>query len=188
MEEKSEYTKLMIKNHQEFNFLKGIIKDILGIDVENNKSRIREVVNAKMIYASLLQDRGYGCSTISKTIGCNHATILHYNKNFKFYIKTDSSLRYNHNLIQEEYSSDYTTTSLLTLQEIKKELILLRIENKRLHSSVSKLQRDLGILKNQDEFGNDRMTDIFKVVRQRTRVGGEDAVLKKLNIFYNGLY
>ena len=40
-----------MKSHQEFNFLKRIIKDVLGINVEKNKSRLREVVNAKMIYA-----------------------------------------------------------------------------------------------------------------------------------------
>ena len=166
-----------MKSHQEFNFLKRIIKDVLGINVEKNRSRLREVVNAKMIYA------------IGKSLGMNHATILHYNKNFRFYKKTDSNLRYNVGLIESEYDSEFTTTSELTVEEIKKELLSLRVENKSLNSSVSKLEKDYKKLQVQEDmFGNNRMSEIFKMVRQRTRIGSEDELLKKLNIFYNGVY
>ena len=114
-----------MKSHQEFNFLKRIIKDVLGINVEKNRSRLREVVNAKMIYASILSNRGYGCSAIGKSLGMNHATILHYNKNFRFYKKTDSNLRYNVGVSESEYDADGTTTSELTVEEIKKELLCI---------------------------------------------------------------
>jgi hypothetical protein len=186
MEQKIE---MLMKSHQEFNFLKRIIKDVLGINVEKNRSRLREVVNAKMIYASILSNRGYGCSAIGKSLGMNHATILHYNKNFRFYKKTDSNLRYNVGLIESEYDSEFTTTSELTVEEIKKELLSLRVENKSLNSSVSKLEKDYKKLQVQEDmFGNNRMSEIFKMVRQRTRIGSEDELLKKLNIFYNGVY
>ena len=52
--------KMQMKSHQEFQFLKKIIKDILGVCVETNRSRYREVVNAKMIYSALLSERNFG--------------------------------------------------------------------------------------------------------------------------------
>jgi FtsZ-binding cell division protein ZapB len=181
---------MLIKSHQEFKFLKKIIKDVLGINVEKNKSRLREVVNAKMIYASILSEKGYGCSAIGKSLGMNHATILHYNRNIVFYLKTDSNLRYNYNLVESEYNSEFITTSELTIEEIKNELISLRVENKSLHSTISNLEEEnKNLQKEKDIFGRqERMTEIFEVVRQRTKIGTEDKLLKKLNIFYNGLY
>ena len=92
-------------------------------------------------------------------------------------------------MIESEYDSEFTTTSELTVEEIKKELLSLRVENKSLNSSVSKLEKDYKKLQVQEDmFGNNRMSEIFKMVRQRTRIGSEDELLKKLNIFYNGVY
>ena len=118
---------MLIKSHQEFKFLKKIIKDVLGINVEKNKSRLREVV---------------------------------------------------------------ITTSELTIEEIKNEIISLRVENKSLHSTISNLEEEnKNLQKEKDIFGRqERMTEIFEVVRQRTKIGTEDKLLKKLNIFYNGVY
>lgn len=120
----------------------------------------------------------------------NHATILHYNRNIVFYLKTDSNLRYNYSLVESEYNSEFITTSELTIEEIKNELISLRVENKSLHSTISNLEEENKKLQTEkDIFGRqERMTEIFEVVRQRTKIGSEDKLLKKLNIFYNGVY
>ena len=81
-----------MRKHEEFSYLKTIIRDLLGVDVLEDKSRVQQVVNAKMIYAYILKEKGYGCSVIAKSMGMNHATVLHY-KTWNTKKKVDELLR-----------------------------------------------------------------------------------------------
>jgi len=174
---------MQMKSHQEFQFLKKIIKDILGVCVETNRSRYREVVNAKMIYSALLSERNFGCSVIGKSIAMNHATILHYNKNFKFYLKGDANLRTNFEMCKAEWML-LDPAVYLTEIELKKEVISLRIENKNLSSTLDRLIYEA----DQITKSKNRLSQLFEMVKERTRVGTERDVLSKLNKFYNGVY
>ncbi len=137
-----------------------------------------------MIYATILGEAGYGCSVIAKSMLMNHASILHYFKNFKWYVKTDVQLRNNYERIKSEFNKNYDPIYYASENELKKELISLRIRNKELSSETEKLSLRLKEFQEKDK----RLQDLFKVIQERTRVGTEDVILHKLNQFYNGIY
>jgi len=169
---------------EQFSHLRTIVKTLLGVDVRKDRSRVQHNVNAKMIYATILGEAGYGCSVIAKSMLMNHASILHYFKNFKWYVKTDVQLRNNYERIKSEFNKNYDPIYYASENELKKELISLRIRNKELSSETEKLSLRLKEFQEKDK----RLQDLFKVIQERTRVGTEDVILHKLNQFYNGIY
>jgi len=168
---------------EQFSHLKEIIKTILNVDVKKDRNRMQHTVNCKMIYANVLRECGYGCSVISKSILMNHATILHYFKTFPFYIKTDVVLRNNYERIKSEFNKEYDPVYYLSENELKKEVFSLRFENKELSSELKEVKNRVKELTSIEE----RFSDIFKMVKERTKDGKEKEVLKKLNAIYNGI-
>ena len=173
----------VFKTETEFRNLKDIILNLLGVDVFNNKRRYREIVNAKMIYSVLLTNQGYGCSIISKSIGMNHATVLHYCKNFPSYIKGDVNLKRSYEKCEADFYTEYDPIYLLNEQELKSEIFALRNEKKELHLQIERLTLEQTQSKRADE----RLRGIMDMVRQRTPKDREKETQIKLNIFYNGL-
>lgn len=169
---------------KEFQHLRVLIEAILGINVRDEQSRKQEVVNARMIYANILREQGFGCSIIAKSIRKNHATVLHYFKQYEWYAQTDEQLKNNFKKIRKEYRKDYDPIYDMSDTELKKELFSLRTQNKKLYSAQQFLTSELTEEKNK----NKRLRNIFSLIEERTKVGSEDDVLRKLNTFYNGVY
>lgn len=113
----------------------------------------------------------------------NHATILHYFKTFPFYVKTDVALRNNYERIKSEFNKEYDPVYYLSENELKKEVFSLRFENKELSSELKEVKSQVKELTSIEE----RFSDIFKMVKERTKDGKEKEVLKKLNAIYNGI-
>lgn len=113
----------------------------------------------------------------------NHATILHYFKNYEWYIKTDVILRNNYERIKSEFNKEYDPVYYLSENELKKEVFSLRIKNKDLSSELEDIKESLEYYRNKEN----RFKDIFKMVEDRTKEGKEQEVLKKLNHLYNGI-
>ncbi len=72
----------------------------------------------------------------------------------------------------------------LTENELKKELISLRIEKERLSSELEKLNA----IVTEAEVKSERLKPLFDMVEQRTRVGTEENIIHRLNQFFNGVY
>lgn len=161
-----------------------MIKTILGVDVRKERKRYHNIVNAKIIYSQILHEAGYGCSVIAKSMIMNHATVLHYFRKFPWYVKTDVQLRNNYEKCKSEFNRVYDPIYYLTENELKKELISLRIEKEKLSSELEKLNA----IVTESEVKSARLTPLFNIVEQRTRVGTEEEILRRLNQFYNGVY
>jgi len=161
-----------------------VIKTILGVDVRKERKRYHNIVNAKIIYSQILHEAGYGCSVIAKSMIMNHATVLHYFRKFPWYVKTDVQLRNNYEKCKSEFNRVYDPIYYLTENELKKELISLRIEKEKLSSELEKLNA----IVTESEVKSARLTPLFNIVEQRTRVGTEEEILRRLNQFYNGVY
>ena len=169
---------------EEFNHLREIIKTLLGVEVKNNKNRMQHIVDAKMIFANILHDKGYGCSVISRYLGMNHGTIIHYFKKFPWYLKTEVATKNNYERIKSEFLKEYDPIYYLSENELKKEVISLRIENKELSSDLESVSSKLQSLQKKEN----RLTDIYKLVEERTRPDYEEKVYNKMIRFYNGVY
>jgi hypothetical protein len=138
-----------------------------------------------MIYAYILHKNcGMGCSVIARSMNCNHATVLHYFKNIPWYLKTDLGLHRSYERIKSEFLEEYNPVYYMTEIELKKELISLRIENKKLSSQLSKSSKELIKAKESKE----RFPSLVQIVMERTRPETEAMVAHRLNQFYNGVY
>ncbi len=169
---------------KEFQHLRVLIEAILGINVRDEQSRKQEVVNARMIYANILKEQGFGCSVIAKSIRKTHATVIHYFKQFEWYTQSDDQLNNNFKRIKREYRKEYDPIQEMSDAELKKELSSLRTENKKLYSEQQFLTLEL----TEEKKKNKRLYSIFSLIEERTKIGSEDDVLRKLNTFYNGVY
>ena len=156
----------------------------MGVEVKKNRNRMQHIVDAKMIFATILHEKGYGCSAIAKYLEMNHATILHYFKRFPWYIKTDIPLKNNYERVKSEFNKEYDPVYYLSENELKKEVFSLRIKNKELSSELNMVKNAFSKMKDRDS----RYQDIYKLIEERTRAGTEEEVLHKLIRFYNGLY
>lgn len=178
--------------------LQAIIKSTLLVDVKNDKNRRRNTINARYIYAEILRKDGFGCSDIGKSICKNHATVLHYFKNFDGFIESDKTFRETFDLIRKRYTDHYDYVIDMSYEEIKKEAFTLRIENKKLNSETDRLQLELHSLKESFKVmeketqekaeQEERLNKIYTVIKQRTKYGTEQKVLNKINNLYNGIY
>ena len=69
--------------------LKAIIKEQTGLDIDK-ASRKREVINARKAYYKLLHlTTKLSYTTMAKSVGKTHATVLHALRHFDFDYKTD---------------------------------------------------------------------------------------------------
>jgi len=182
--DKQERMNVLYLKDKQFLHLQEIIKTLTGVDVQKDKSRIQHIVNAKMIYAIILRDAGYGCSVISRSMVMHHATILHYFKSFDGYVKSDVQFRNSYERIKSEFNREYDPIYYLSEVELKKELISLRIKNELVSSELELCKKNLS----EQGKRSKKFDDIFKCIEQRTRPGTEDRVLLKINQMYNGIY
>jgi len=78
----------MQSRQEEIDELKRIVNDIFLVDLEVI-NRKRDVVDARKVYSKILRDNGYSYDLIGKTLGKDHATIIHYIKNIEYILSYD---------------------------------------------------------------------------------------------------
>jgi predicted RNase H-like nuclease (RuvC/YqgF family) len=164
--------------------LRGLIEGVLGVDVRLDKSRRRHVVNARLIYSQILKEEGLGCTQVARSLRKDHATVLHYFKVFDAYVQADKILSDTYNKIKEMFETESDMVPVMSGTDLKKEVYTLRNEIKRLTSDKRKLISKLTERRETQE----RLREIFSLIKERTREGSENEILKKLNTFYNGVY
>ena len=196
-----ETTELKLNN--EALALLEICENTFHCDLQS-KSRKINYVYARMAFSSLLRKRGYGFSKVGSFIDRDHATIIHYEKNLEVYLNTDVVFKNRYGIVKEGFEAICTKNKLkvtanfiekkdkenyyLSLPHYNKELInhinFLNKQKKDLHLTIEQMQLKIDAL-NQSE---NRVKTLIDIVSQRTRIGTEQDVEKKLHIWYNGVY
>jgi len=164
--------------------LRRTIEYVLGVNVTLNKSRKRNVVNARVIFSQILKERGYSSVCIGKALDKNHATVLHYFKSFTWNVEQDEDLKIGYEEVKYEFEQDYDPLYGLNYPLLKKEIYTLRNKNKELYSQIIDTKNLLSKEKRKDS----RLEDIMYLIRERTVNGSEEQILRKLKTFYNGIY
>lgn len=152
-----------------------VVETLLNVKL-GGKCKKRYIFYARVIYVSLIKDKGYSLNQIGAPIGKDHATILYYYAQFEQIFKTDASFRINYkkcydvftNAENDTYYKDAKNEILslnITLDCIKKEKELLALENKR----------------------NERLKEMIEILRVRVPHGKEEFVCQKLNVMLNGI-
>ena len=164
---------------QELNQLQEIVDNVFSVSIKS-KSRHRNLVNARMVFSKIARGRSYGYCEIGRFLGKNHATIIHYTKNFDIYCMTDDELLNNYILCNNMMGGEFDELYVMEKDKLRSEIVSLKEEIISLHS-------ELLCLKLKDK-SDEKFLDIFNIVRERTKSGTEGDIKRKLNTFYNGVY
>lgn len=109
--------------------IKKLIKLEYGYDVDS-PTRKREIVETRAMYYTILKEfTNLTLSGIARTVGKNHATILHGLNNFKNWRKQNKYLNYAYKSIVEKLNNLDDYQEYNTLDDIRKELVRLKLEN-----------------------------------------------------------
>jgi hypothetical protein len=74
-------------------FLIKSINEVSGEDILKNKSRKRNVVEAKMVYIKKMRDFGYTYESIASELNMDHATAIYHFKNYNYILRSSNTLR-----------------------------------------------------------------------------------------------
>ena len=171
------------QNSVRMNALKDIIQHHLGVDVIKDKSRTKEKVEARMMFSYIMDEKGYGKSEIGRFLKKDHSSVIHYLKTFPWYLKTDKALSEDYAVVRKSFVNDLGHIFEFTNSELTKEIFFLQNKINELYSEQKQLKDSI----ESSYKTKGRLQDIFKLIQERTRIGAEDGVLKKLTHFYNGL-
>ena len=178
--ELEEIIEASVRRSTEAEALREIIRLILNVDVKIDKDRRRETVNAKMIYSKILRKNNWTLKYIGRSIEKDHTTIIHYLKSMEGYMKSDINLVKSFNRVYEEFCIDNDPLYYASSDDIKRELISLRIKNKKLELSNEKL-----LLENKDI---ERLKSITNLIKQKTPSGVEHIIYSKMLNFFDEVY
>jgi len=125
------------------NALKGIVKDLLGVD-PSNKSRKTEFIQARAIcYAILRQELGLTYQFIATQFGMNHVTVMSALKNFQNEVEVDKNFNRNYSKALQVWKSDCQEYIEFNPELLKKTVNNLVEQNKSLNLQVQELTNNI---------------------------------------------
>jgi len=152
------------------NFLRELIKETLSVDVKLEKSRLRDCVNARMIYSVILRNNGFTLGVIARSIEKHHTSIMHYIDTFNDCVDSDRELKRQYVKVLDAYKEDKFSLTHLTQAELISEIMSLRKENKLLSLNLEERTKALNLsVKNRERFDK-----IFKLIEDKTPRGQEE--------------
>jgi len=167
----------------EFDVLRNAVQEVCDLDICDPR-RDREYVNARIIFSYILWERGFGKSEIGRYLGKNHATICHYCKNFRAYTKQDALLKRMYEQSKAVYMDTFDPVYTMERAELKNEVFSLREKVCNLYSQLEKFRLE----REAEASEATRLQGIVKLISQRTPMGAEEDVERKLNTWFNGLH
>jgi hypothetical protein len=113
------------------------IEDFSGFNIVNNRSRKSEIVEAKQLYSKIMRDYGYTYEYIGKTIGFDHATILHHYNVYEYVKMASSRLKEMEKEVLNRLNMSNAEILRYKISELKEKLEVL--ENDLSHSTDEKV-------------------------------------------------
>tara|TARA_R100001224_G_scaffold95668_1_gene65282 strand:+ start:434 stop:946 length:513 start_codon:yes stop_codon:yes gene_type:complete len=161
--------------------LTNIIEEYLSVNL-HDPTRKQENVTGRMIYYKILREHKYGYQAIARTLGKNHATVIHAINTFNDLYPLDREMRKAYEVIKELFYETNGTTPLqmTTRSELIDKVINLEKRNNSLFLSNEELKDSL---KNYQ-----RYDDIIQLIKERVVTPDtREYVYKKLNHILNGI-
>jgi hypothetical protein len=166
-------------NRGEIEKLKDIIGVVFGVDVDSS-SRTMPHPYARAAFSKILRTRGYTLAYIGGMIGKSHATIIHYIKRWEEEVETNAQLRIKYQEIQDKLIENVDPIHTLSAFELKKQVMSLRKENKKLYLEKSQM---LYVI-NEDSM----YMDIVELIRDRIGSGDKEKLKQTLKRYFNGVH
>lgn len=163
--------------------LKSIVNRKFGLDI-NYETRKRDYVNARLVYAKILRERGYTFESIAHSIGKDHATVIYYVKCALNIFKQDRFLEKKYNECRTSFFGDIDPM----LNPSSEEMLTERVQT--LTQEVETLTKRNEILEfelNEKKKTFRRLNRIINLIEERTHYGKEEIIEKKIREMFNGL-
>ena len=162
--------------------LQKIIEAVFDVNLLD-KSRRREIVEARIAYSNILHEvNNLTISAIAKTLGKNHATVIHYLKHFH-YIQMDNELWNKYLQCYNSYTEKAHPVHDMELQKCKN--YVYSLENK-----INVLTLNINRLKNEQEkfnIMNEEYAPLYKLIKERVKPQQVEQVTRRLNTYLNGI-
>lgn len=182
MELKQKYTNQNnMKDKQEMDSLKAIVDRIFDVNIMK-KNRERDLVDARMIYAKILRDRGYTFKSIAVSLKKDHTTVMHYVTSVGTFLMQDSRLLQRYIDCKKEFFID------------KEEFVVNRLTEKELGERIEELTSKIdSLLLERDEIMDiqkkyARFERIIDLLNENIKQGQEKSFERKLNQIFNEDY
>ena len=141
----------------QMNELKDIVDAIFNVDI-SNPIRKEEYVEARMVFAKILRDKGVTLASIGNYLGKNHCSILNYMSNFDNYF-SDKALKNKYVICRDSFFEKHPVDRLY-------------FEKDRIYAIENKYKR---------------FKNILDIMNDKTPYGKEEVLEKKIISFLNGI-
>jgi hypothetical protein len=125
----------MESNQKKSEALKKIVGEVFLTDLDKG-SRRRDVVDARKVYSKILREERCSFEFIAKSLGKNHATVIHYIKSIESILTYDKDLREKYIACKDIYVEKRESI----IDEIRKDMdayvTIVRLKNE-LHEAIS---------------------------------------------------
>jgi hypothetical protein len=161
--------------------LKEIVSKVFDTDI-NIKTRKRNNVEARMIFSKILREDGNTFESIGKAINKDHATIIYYANQASILIKQSIELSNKYLECKNCYINNLDV-------EVKESTPIDRkaeneiSELKFLVNQLTSERRE--IIKVQEKYN--RIKKIINLVAERTHLGKEEFIERKIKEMFNGI-
>jgi hypothetical protein len=166
--------------------IKEAVEEATMTDILNNK-RTGPNVEARMIFTSMVRDKGYTYKKIQAVLNKDHSTLMYYNETIKDVMKFDRKLQRKYLACKEALLQKEYINKLDSKEFAKQELLLEKERSSILEEENKYLVREMEILIKQFTFDNNgRLSKIFKFITDNTSVGGEHIIYRSIKKMFNG--
>ena len=159
--------------------LKEIVSKVFDTDI-NIKTRKRNNVEARMIFSKILREDGNTFESIGKAINKDHSTIVYYVNQASVLIKQSIELSDKYLDCKNCYIDNLDVVlPQMKYDELKNEVLELKLLINQLTIERNE------IIKVQEKYN--RIKKIINLVAERTHVGKEEFIERKINQMFNGI-
>ena len=159
--------------------LKEIVSKVFETNI-NIKTRKRNNVEARMIFSKILREDGNTFESIGKAINKDHSTIVYYVNQASSLIKQSIELSDKYLECKNCYIDNLDVVlPQMKYDEIKNEVLELKLLINQLTIERNE------IIKVQEKYN--RIKKIINLVAERTHVGKEEFIERKINQMFNGI-
>lgn len=171
----------MEKVETTFEIIKTVefVNEFFGVDI-SSKSRKREIVEARMMYAKLMKRyTKHSLSAIGAPIGRDHSMIIHYNKNFAWLKKSEPEFARKFDTLNDMYEEFREAWFDAERFDEKSKILFLQ---KALNAEQEKVER-------YEKYINkiQRLDSIIQLIDERTPKGEEEYAEQKINRMFNSI-
>ena len=159
--------------------LKEIVSKVFDTDI-NIKTRKRNNVEARMIFSKILREDGNTFESIGNAINKDHSTIVYYVNQASVLIKQSIELSDKYLECKNCYIDNLDVVlPQMKYDELKNEVLELKLLINQLTIERNE------IIKVQEKYN--RIKKIINLVAERTHVGKEEFIERKINQMFNGI-